>query len=272
MRLDEHHHLRRAARLQRPRDDLLQLGEEVAPVELRVALVERVAQPLLLEQEVADSRASVLVHVAVDEDGALLGAGGLVGGQRRARLVPAHGQLRQAALRRPRQPQPFRARSAPNVLRVRRRVAPLRLPPPGRPVPVDVGQRPPPPSPSASPRQSIAEVAARLCPASEATVRAAASGAEAAPPTPGHLAGRRGRPAVPADPAPLAVERHRVVPLLLAREQPARIAEGRGVGVNGGVHLGQAAAIGGIAGIGRRPRRREHRDGDPHRQCHLRLP
>ena len=52
------------------RHDLLQLLEDVAPVELREALVQRVAQSLLLEQDVADGRAAVLVHVTIDEDGA----------------------------------------------------------------------------------------------------------------------------------------------------------------------------------------------------------
>ena len=66
--------------------DLLELLVDGAPVELRVPLVERVAQPLLLEQQVADRRAAVLVHVPVDQDGAPLGPLPLVRRQRCRRV------------------------------------------------------------------------------------------------------------------------------------------------------------------------------------------
>ena len=37
------------------------------PVHLRIALVERVARPLVLEEEVAHRRAAILVHVPIDD-------------------------------------------------------------------------------------------------------------------------------------------------------------------------------------------------------------
>lgn len=40
------------------------------PVHLRVALVQRVSHPLVLEEEVADRRTAVLVHMPIDDDGA----------------------------------------------------------------------------------------------------------------------------------------------------------------------------------------------------------
>ena len=131
VRLEEHDHPRRAPRRQRLRHELLQLLKDVAPVQLCEALVQRVAEPLLLKQNVADGRAAVLVHVAVDEDRALLGAGALVGGQRRVRVVPPHRQRRQATLRRPRKPHTVGTRGAALILRVWQRVARLPGSPPG---------------------------------------------------------------------------------------------------------------------------------------------